>query len=515
MGGYGAEDDKNGGVMINSAVSRQFIGLYRLIKEFDLRLPLPVVQSIVAPSTRRTIISDREVLEQYPKSYLPDGITGHLKFAMRHEPLDLRVLSAVFAAMDVRELERWIREEPTGVFARRAWYLYELLTGRTLDVPDLIPSGYIDLLDPKLHVTGPRQLVRRQRVNDNLLGNRDYCPLVRLTPTIDSFIRKDLSSGTRAIIEGCDPAVLARAVHYLFTKETKSSFAIEGETPGADRTQRFVAALMEASSFDATSKDAYVRLQQSIVDSRYAQLDWRTTQNYVSQTLSDYSEDVQFACPKDADVPGLMSAWMEMTRKLENPGATDPVVAAAATAFGFVFIHPFDDGNGRIHRFIVHHVLGRHGFTPPGILFPISAVMLRNRAEYDRTLERFSSSIMPFVDYELDANGRMRIKNDTVWLYRYFDATPQAEYLYECIEETIRRDLRDEIAFLTVFDKAVRGVMEIVDMPNRRASLLARLILQNRGKLSSAKRPMFSEITEEEIERIEEAVRWAGEGMQT
>lgn len=27
----------------------------------------------------------------------------------------------------------------------------------------------------------------------------------------------------------------------------------------------------------------------------------------------------------------------------------DPVVLAAALAFGFVFIHPFEEGNGRIH----------------------------------------------------------------------------------------------------------------------------------------------------------------------
>jgi hypothetical protein len=43
-------------------------------------------------------------------------------------------------------------------------------------------------------------------------------------------------------------------------------------------------------------------------------------------------------------------------------------------------------------------------------------------------------------------------------------------------------------------------------MPNRRASLLIRLILQNKGKLSKGKRPAFFEISDEEIDRIEEAV---------
>ena len=74
---------------------------------------------------------------------------------------------------------------------------------------------------------------------------------------------------------------------------------------------------MKASAFNATSKDAFVQLQNAIVDPRYAQKDWRTAQNFVSQTLPDYSEDVHFVCPKPGDVPNLMNSWMEMVRRLE------------------------------------------------------------------------------------------------------------------------------------------------------------------------------------------------------
>jgi Fic family protein len=319
-------------------------------------------------------------------------------------------------------------------------------------------------------------------------------------------MEKGLAQEARAIVNSCDPAVLARAVHYLFTKETKSSFAIEGEAPTKDRTERFVSALMKASAFDATSKDAFVQLQNAIVDSRYAQKNWRTTQNFVSQTLPDYSEDVHFVCPKPEDVPTLMNSWMQIIRRLELPGGIDPVVAAAVAAFGFVFIHPFDDGNGRIHRFLVHHILTKLGFTPPGILFPVSAAMLRDRLAYDQVLERVSASIMPFIRYDLNAQDGMTVHNETARLYRYFDATALAEYLYRCIEETIHRDLRDEIGFLAAFDAALRAVLNIVDMPNRRASLLIRLILQNKGKLSKSKRTAFPEISDEELDQIERAV---------
>ena len=72
--------------------------------------------------------------------------------------------------------------------------------------------------------------------------------------------------------------------------------------------------------------------------------------------------------------------------------------------------------------------------------------------------------------------------------------------------ETIRTDLREEIGFLKVFDSAIRATMDIVDMPDRRASLLVRLILQNNGRLSQTKRAMFSELKDEEISAIEGAV---------
>jgi hypothetical protein len=484
----------------------RLVGLCLLIEELQLQVPAPATRSEIVAEARKTVAADGRILEQYPRNYAPKEPFGDLRFALRYEPVALDVYLAIFQSVDTYQLEEWIRSEPTGIFVRRAWYLYELLMEKQLDVPDVIPSGYIDLLDPKIHLTGPRRLVRRQRINDNLLGSGKFSPLVRQTETLTGYMEKGLAQEANAIVKSCDPAILARAVHYLFTKETKSSFAIEGEEPSKDRTERFVAALMKTSGFDATSKNAFVQLQNAIVDPRYAQKNWRTAQNFVSQTLPDYSEDVHFVCPKSEDVPGLMDAWMEMVRRLKLPEGADPVVAAAVAAFGFVFLHPFDDGNGRIHRFLVHHILSKLGFTPQGILFPVSAAMLRDRLPYNQAQEGFSASIMPFIQYDLDLEDGMTVKNDTAQLYRYYDATAQAEYLYRCIEETIHRDLRDEIGFLAVFDAALRATLNIVDMPNRRAALLVRLVLQNKGKLSKGKRTSFAEITDKEVDQIETAV---------
>jgi Fic family protein len=356
-----------------------------------------------------------------------------------------------------------------------------------------------------LHVTTAGTRIRRQRVIDNLLGNRDYCPTIRRTEVLAAAMARGLEAEAKKIVESCDPIILRRAVHYLFTKETKSSFAIEGEKPTSERTERFVRALAQAPQFDTSSKAAFVGLQNAIVDERYAQKDWRTGQNYVSETGRDYGEIVHFVCPKPEDVPFLMDGWMRMVARVESE-KVDPVCAAVLTGFGFVFIHPFEDGNGRIHRFLIHHSLAKLGYTPQGIIFPVSAAMLRDLAKYDKALNAFSGKITSFIEYRMDDAQRMTVLNETRSVYPYFDATTQAEYLYQCVAETIEKDLREEIGFVEKYDRALDGTKEIVDMPDKRASLLVRLIIQNKGKLAKNKRDLFSEITDEELEKIESAI---------
>jgi hypothetical protein len=487
------------------------LGLHALIEGLALEVPRPFVRSMLVKGNRKTWVSDSGVVECYPRAYQPEhGLLGQLRFALRYEPIDLGVYKAAFARLDPTELERWIQSEPNSIFARRAWYLYEWLTGARIDLADLKSGPYVDLLNPELHVAGPAIRVRRQRIMANMLGNKDYCPLIRRTEKLAAHFDLHLQDQARTLVAGFDPAILNRAVHYLFTKETKSSFAIEGEAPSKDRTGRFVAALMRAEHFDPTRKQSFVELQNAIVDPRYAQEDWRDLQVYVGETLPDFTQFVHFVCPKPEDLPSLMDGWMRMVSSLLDPASqVDPVCLAAASAFGFVFLHPFLDGNGRIHRFLVHTILAKRKFSPPGLVFPVSAAMLRDMTSYNRVLETYSTAIAPFIQHSMDDSQAMRVENETADLYRYFDATVQAEYLFTCIGETISRDLKQELDFLAFFDLALKNLLDIVDMPNQRASLLIRLIHQNKGRLPHAKRGLFGELTDAEIERIESAVKEA------
>jgi hypothetical protein len=182
----------------------------------------------------------------------------------------------------------------------------------------------------------------------------------------------------------------------------------------------------------------------------------------------------------------------------------DPVIAAAVLAFGFVYVHPFEDGNGRIHRYLIHHVLAERGFNPPGLVFPVSAAILDQMDEYRAVLEDYSGRLLPVIEWEPTARGNVEVTSDSADFYRFFDATKQAEFLYACVHRTIEKDLPYETNFLRRYDRFREQVEVIVDMPDRTIDLLFRFLRQNQGSLSERARSReFGGLTMEEADQIE------------
>jgi len=244
-----------------------------------------------------------------------------------------------------------------------------------------------------------------------------------------------------------------------------------------------------------------------IVDSRFADTEFRTIQNYVGQTITFQKEIVHYIAPKPEDVESLIEGLVEAHQKM-HAGDIPAIVHAATIAYGFVFIHPFSDGNGRIHRFLIHNILARRGFTPKGLMIPVSAAMLNNPAAYDQSLETFSRPLLQQIEYTFDAMGKIQVQNETAHWYRYIDMTAQAEALLGFISETISRELIEELDFLVMYNKAKGAIQEIVDLPDRQIDFFINFCISNNGKLSARKREShFEKLTEQEITGMEEAVK--------
>lgn len=485
------------------------LGYTALIQDLGLRVMPHWHESYATSGPRDLEVAGGVTREWFPPAYDPgDDVGGQLEFALKYDGPSLEILRAVFAVIGADRVRAIIQEKPTGIYRRRLWFLFEWLTGQTLDLPDAQSGNYIPLLDPAQYVTVTGSHSRRHRVINNLLGDTDFCPMIRRTEVLDGFVSEHLDQAAQHLIEGISPDLLQRAVNYLFTKETMSSFAIERETPSSSRAERFIATLHNAGSRGPFGPPELLALQRAIVEPRFAATGYRQTQNYVGASADWTREVVHYVCPKPGDVADLMRGFFACLDRLDgSESGVDAVIAAAAVAFGFVFIHPFDDGNGRIHRYLVHHILARRGFTPPGLILPVSAVMLADVAAYDRCLEQFSRPLLQRIDYRLDAGGEMTVEGDTASFYRYPDLTVMAEYLFACVATSIRHDLPAAINFLTRYGRIKAAIMNRVDMPDRLIDLFIRVVHQNGGTLSRAKRGAhFAMLTDAEVADLERIV---------
>lgn len=474
-----------------------------LIDRHGLDLPLP--PRLAAIARRHHPRSTPEWL-LLPPPYRPrPTLAGHLAFAFRREGIDLAVLDTLFAVLPAEEVAAAARAQPTGAFSRRLWFLREWLTGERLDLPDAGAVRYVPAVDTRLQfalASGERS--RRHKVLDNLPGTPAFCPMVRRTPALDAARALQLDARARDTAGRVHPDLMARAASFLLLNDTKSSFAIEGERPSNVRAARWSRAIAEAGQ-RAPDRAELERLQQIVIgDARFVRLGLRHEGGFVGlHDRTDGSPLPDHVSARPEDLPGLVdgiAGWC--ARAVE--GRLDPVVAAAVAAFGFVYVHPFEDGNGRIHRWLIHHVLAAAGYTPPGVVFPVSAAILGRIEDYRRVLESRSSALLPFIDWRATEGGNVEVLNDTASFYRYFDATAHAEFLYGCIERTVEEDLPREINFLVAFDHFAAGVKDMADMPDRRVELLRGFLEQNGGRLSARARSReFVALTDKEAARIE------------
>jgi hypothetical protein len=140
------------------------------------------------------------------------------------------------------------------------------------------------------------------------------------------------------------------------------------------------------------------------------------------------------------------------------------------------------------------------------VVFPISSTIYRRIDAYKRVLESYSQPLLEFIDWTATPDHNVDVLNETANYYRYFDATVHAEFLYECVKQTVERDLPDEVAYLEAYDHFSRGVLGAVDMPNSMVDLLHRFLKQHGGKLSSrAREKEFAPLTDAEVGIVEAA----------
>lgn len=434
-------------------------------------------------------------------------------FALRYDGVDLGVLAQVFASINPDELTAAVAAQRTSKYLRRLWFFYEWLTGKRLSLPNSETVNYVDALDPNEYATGPSRRSVRHHVNDNLLGPREWCPMIRLSKRLKALVAEPIAQQMAQTLKRWQPEEIRRAVQYLYTKETRSSFSIEHEEVRGTREQRFVELMHRAEDLKSLGKSELIELLAVVIDPRYFRGDYRDSMIWVGETMGP-REIFHYIPPRPEDVAGMMAALIDIMARLVAPRASKaqpahPVVVAALVAFSFVYIHPFDDGNGRIHRFLIHYVLSRMGFTPHGLIIPVSAAILRDPRGYDAVLEDISREVMARLRYYFDENRReLVVEGDTAQIYRYLDLTASVEGLFGWVKQSIEQDLVNEIEYLRGMDRARQRMRLVLEMPDNLERLFVQLCHSNRYTLSKTKRRrFFDSLNDAEVTALEEAVR--------
>jgi hypothetical protein len=430
---------------------------------------------------------------------------AHIVFYLKYDDINLDFLKSVFSCLSVQDVAHYIQKKPKGRYERRIGLLYEYLTENKLPIPDLGRENYIDLLNPDRYVTGKTVKNTRWNINNNLLGDRDFCPIIRKTKRLENSLQDDFQKLMADVRDQFPQDIFHRAVNYLYTKETRSSYQIEKEQPSPEREQRFVALLEKAGAQPIEtllSEMNLTKLQNEIVDPRYAAKGIRHFQNYIGQTTYNFKEIVHYVCPPPEFILSIMKGLGQTAQKSEG---VHPITRATIIAFGFVFAHPFEDGNGRLHRFLIHDMLTRDKLVQNGMIIPVSAHMLNNLKEYDRALEAYSSPLMSRIKYEMKDDQTMVVtnSNEVESYFRYPDLTEQVIYLARTIKGTITEDIYLEMDFLMKYDEVKAAIQGVVDMPDRNIDMMIKFLHQNKGELAARKRKYFEELTDDEIVRIQ------------
>jgi hypothetical protein len=471
---------------------------------YALRLPLP--PQLAAIATRHHPVSTEQWLLLTPAHRPDDSLAGHLEFALKWEGVNLGVLVQLFRVVPSQQIAQAASSKPTGIYSRRLWFLYEWLTGVELDVPLPGKVRAVTVVDPEQQFALEKgRMSSRHRVIDNLPGTRAFCPMVRKTLALSANASKSLDQQARSIVANTHADVMTRAAAFLLLSDSKSSFWIEGERPSVQRTARWGLAIREAGT-STLSLQELERLQRIVIgDDRFVRLGLRTEGGFVGMHDRHTQEPLpDHISARPQDLRDLIQGVVAYDVHARSAGI-DPVVAAASVAFGFVYIHPFVDGNGRLHRWLIHHVLAAAGYNPPGVVFPISAAILREIAAYRAVLESYSKPLLEFIEWKPTLDGNVDVLNETAEYYRYFDATPHAEFLYRCVQQTVEHDLPEEIAYLQGYDQFAHGMHSVVDMPESQIELLRRFLRQGQGKLSKrALSKEFAALDPDEVDRIEE-----------
>jgi hypothetical protein len=462
------------------------IGYEFLLSKIDIPM-MPLLQPArIKPVTR--VASMPEILA-IPRNVAPDddSILTHVLFALRYETIQIPILERALRLVAAADLLASLSRQPKSGYLRRAAYFWEKANSQALQLPtDTTGGNYLEIFDPATYYTGQIwERSQKYRVVFNGIGPYEYCPVVKRDAGLEQAGAKVLGQLHDWASDPKNASLLDRVMSWAYLSETRDTYAIEKETPSPDKEQSFLHAMTHLRDKTPLTEDYLIQLQNMVVSNPMkAEFQFRTTQNWL-QRGGRGSAGVRYVPPDPHSMMTLMDGFMRMANATDD---VPPLVKSALVSFGFVFIHPFMDGNGRISRLLAHHTLHLKGVLPdangnPAIL-PLSVAMKNNEKEYLNTLEAFSLPARQLwnVMHISDSDYAFDFKSSPL-IYAHWSGQKAAEFVTACASEALAQALIDEAVYLQAYDQAFEQIDRSFDLPNKTINLLIQWIQQNSGRM--------------------------------
>jgi len=500
--------------------------------------PVQALSSCCRIGTKRTtVVNDNYRVDTFLASYAPvNTLRGHFEFGLKYDDLNLEWLSRLFSKLEPSWIVDWLNDTPTSLYARKTAFFYEWLSGKRLPVGDTKVTGYEPALDDSQYLTslqGRRN--RRWKIVDNLPGTPAYCPLVRFTAELKGAANFDLLHELGKLDEKFGADLLMRSAAWLTFNESRATFTIEREADRTDDIRRFAAAMAIHCGRieDPLSEASLHTLQHDVLGARALRRGIRKSPVFVGSSAQHDVTIVRYIAPHFAQIPALLEGLRMFEKQTRyGSGPSNPLrtmVRAGVIAYGFVYIHPLSDGNGRIHRLLVNDTLMRDGLVPVGIILPISSTIVKSstmRGDYERVLDRFSArqirryatsySFGKEVTCEDGVITDFEFKDydDAAHAWSFPDLTAHVHFMAKVIRSTVVTNMTQEAEFLARHDDARQRLKKVFELPDRDADAIIRSLRQNNGRASNDLTKRYEALFEDPLIAAEvlEAVMSALEG---
>jgi len=418
-------------------------------------------------------------------------VLSHILFALKHEDISMHLLALSLKQVSPQDLESSFRDTPNGAYIRTACCLWEMLTGTNLNTAGAtITAPYQEVFDQDRFFVGSSRKNTKWKVDFNGLGDHRFCPIVRKTPDIQSMIKDSILEQASDFANSTASEMLDRAMGWAYLSETEGSFAIEGEVPSHEKARAFTKLLQHAGDPKDLTEELLCELQRMSITNEFDKAwEFRSEQNRLQKGVG--SAGVKYVPPRPQIVEPLMDGLLALANK--RPPGLDPLVHAAIVSFGFVYIHPFMDGNGRLSRFLIHHCLGQSNALPKALVLPVSVAMKRHEEAYLDTLVTFSRPARDLcnVTWAGDSNYSFDWLPGADESFQFMDLTSNAEFTLRMAKVALQEDLIGETQWLRDFDLVYDQVKARFDIRDGDLSTLVAAALKNSGMVSKNNRKKY------------------------